>query len=162
MAATTCRDWQRGDFAISTRPERLDLGLIHGFLCASYWAEGIDEETVRRSIDNALCFGLYSGEAQIGFARVISDRATFAYLADVFIVAPFRGRGLSKWLVETILAHPELQRLRRWMLATRDGHELYRRYGFSDLAAPQRFMEKHDADVYRRPAGAAAQQGETE
>ncbi len=141
--------WRQGEFEISTDPSRMDVAAVHGFLTASYWAKGIPLETVRRSIQNSLCFGIYRGSEQAGFARVITDRATFAYLADVFIIEAYRGCGLSKWLMECIMAHPDLQRLRRWMLATRDAHGLYRRFGFGDLKSPQRWMERHNPDVYR-------------
>jgi GNAT superfamily N-acetyltransferase len=123
----------------------LDLEVVHGFLRRSYWAAGVPENVVRRSIENSLCFGVYRGEEQAGFARVVTDRATFAYLADVFVLEEHRGRGIGKWLVEVILSHPDLQGLRRWMLATRDAHDLYRRYAFTELARPGIFMEKKDA-----------------
>lgn len=135
---------------IDCDPARLDIDLIHGFLSRSYWARDIPRETVERSIANSLNFGLYDRGQQIGFARVTSDRATFAYLADVFIVESRRGGGLARRLVRAVLAHPELQGLRRWMLATRDAHALYAGQGFRVLAAPERFMERHDPDVYRR------------
>ena len=108
---------------------------------------------MRRSIEHSLCFGVYEGGAQVGFARVVSDRATFAYLCDVFVIESRRGRGLGKLLLETIVAHPELQGLRRWLLATRDAHGLYRRFGFTELACPEIFMERHDPDVYARQDG---------
>jgi GNAT superfamily N-acetyltransferase len=142
--------WRRGELEITTDPARMDVLAIHAFLTRSYWAEGIDETTVRRSIAGSLCFAMLDSTRLVGFARVVSDRATFAYLADVFVAEALRGRGLSKWLMEVILAHPELQGLRRWVLATRDAHELYRKYGFTELAAPGRFMEKHDPEVYHR------------
>jgi GNAT superfamily N-acetyltransferase len=123
----------------------LDLEVIHGYLRGSYWAAGVPEDVVRRSIENSLCFGFYRGEEQAGFARVVTDRATFAYLADVFVLEEHRGRGIGKWLVEAIISHPDLQGLRRWMLATRDAHELYRRYEFAELARPEIFMERRDA-----------------
>lgn len=149
MASTTIdAEATRDEFSISTQAAHFDIALVHGFLTRSYWAQGIDETTVRRSIENSLCFGIFCGERQIGFARVVTDRATFAYLADVFIVEEFRGRGLSKWMMEVILSSPHLQGLRRWLLATRDAHELYRRYGFSALPSPVRFMEKYDKDAY--------------
>jgi GNAT superfamily N-acetyltransferase len=141
---------KREGFTISTDPARLDRALIHEFLSASYWARGIPRETVERSIAGALCFGLYENGRQVGFARVITDRATFAYLADVFVLESHRGRGLAAWLMETILAHPDLQGLRRWMLLTRDAHPLYRKAGFTDLAHPERVMERVDAGVYER------------
>ena len=145
-------EWQHGEYVISTNPQRLDLTLIHGFLRQSYWAQNIPLETVQRSIEHSLCFGLYAGDAaprqQVGFARVITDRATFAYLADVFVVEAYRGRGLSKWLMEVIMGHPELQGLRRWHLATRDAHELYRKFGFTELSQPSIFMERHAPNAY--------------
>jgi GNAT superfamily N-acetyltransferase len=142
--------WAQGEFEISTDPARIDLRTVHEFLTNSYWAHEIPVETVRRSIENALCFGIYHGDRQAGFARVITDRATFAYLADVFVLPDYRGRGLSKWMMECIIAHPDLQGLRRWMLATQDAHSLYRRYGFLPLKAPERWMEVHHPDVYKK------------
>lgn len=142
--------WAKGEFQISTDPARIDLRAVHDFLTNSYWARGIPFEMVQRSIQNSFCFGIYHGDRQIGFARVITDRATFAYLADVFVLPDYRGRGLSKWLMECIIAHPDLQGLRRWMLATQDAHELYAQYGFSSLKAPERWMEIHRPDVYKK------------
>jgi GNAT superfamily N-acetyltransferase len=142
--------WSRGDFEISTDPARIHVGAVHKFLTNSYWAEGIPLETVQRSIANSICFGMYFAQQQFGFARVISDRATFAYLADVFILPAYRGRGLSKWLMECIVAHPDLQGMRRWMLATRDAHKLYANYGFIPVQKPDRWMERHDPEVYAR------------
>ncbi|HEX2644399.1 MAG TPA: GNAT family N-acetyltransferase [Thermoanaerobaculia bacterium] len=133
---------------IDTDKSRLELEVIHGFLTTSYWAKGIPRETVERSIEGSLCFGVYEGPRQVGFARVITDSATFAYLADVFILESHRGRGLSRRLMDAIVAHPSLQGLRRWMLATRDAHGLYSRYGFKPLAAPDRMMELHNPGVY--------------
>lgn len=142
--------WQRDGFTVSCDTARIDQALVADFLGASYWAEGIPLETVQRSIAGSLCFALLDGARQVGFARVISDRATIAYLADVFVLPNYRGRGLGKWLVECVLAHPELQGLRRWVLVTRDAHELYRRFGFRPLARPEGFMELHDKQVYTR------------
>jgi GNAT superfamily N-acetyltransferase len=142
--------WTKGEFQISTDPARIDLDTVHGFLTASYWARGIPRETVERSIKNSLCFGIYHGDRQVGFARVVTDRATFAYLGDVFVLPDYRGRALSKWMMECIMAHSDLQGLRRWMLATQDAHGLYRQYGFTELKAPQRWMEIHSSDVYKR------------
>lgn len=139
------RGWQRDGYLISTNASMLDLEVVHGYLSRSYWAAGVPEDVVRRSIENSLCFGVYRGEEQAGFARVVTDRATFAYLADVFVLEEHRGQGIGKWLVEVILSHPELQGLRRWMLATRDAHDLYRRYAFTELAWPGIFMERKDA-----------------
>lgn len=142
---------QSGEFLISTDRDKLDVPLIHSFLCNdTYWAKGIPFSTVERSLQHSLCFGLYHEQRQIGFARVITDYTTFAYLADVFIIPACRGQGLSKWLVKTILSHPELQGLRRWMLATADAHGLYTRFGFTPLPHPERFMQIHYPDVYKQ------------
>jgi GNAT superfamily N-acetyltransferase len=140
----------RAPIVVDSDPERLDVAVVHGFLTDSYWAKGIPVETVRRSIRNSLCFGLYEGSRQIGFARVVTDRATFAYLADVFVLESHRGRGLAKLLMDAVVAHPELQGLRRWMLATRDAHAIYAQYGFTPLPAPEVFMQLHDPGVYSR------------
>jgi GNAT superfamily N-acetyltransferase len=139
------RGWRRDGYLISTDASMLDLEVVHGYLSRSYWAAGVPEDVVRRSIENSLCFGVYWGEEQAGFARVVTDRATFAYLADVFVLDEHRGQGIGKWLLEVILSHPDLQGLRRWMLATRDAHDLYRRYAFTELARPGIFMERKDA-----------------
>ena len=145
-------EWQRGDYVISTERERLDVDLIHDYLSnSSYWAVGRSVETVRRSIENSLCFGIYKGDEQVGFGRVVTDYATFAWVADVFIRDSFRGRGLGKWLVEVMLAHPELQGFRRWTLATKDAHELYRQYGFTELKRPERWMERRDPHTQESP-----------
>lgn len=142
---------RRGEFLLSTDPARLDLDVIHGFLTNCYWAKGIPREVVARSIENSLCFGIYDGsEAQIGFARVVSDFATVAYLGDVFLLESHRGRGLSKWMMECIMAHPALQHLRRWILLTRDAHGLYQQSGFTPVAAPERYMELHRPNVYEQ------------
>lgn len=142
--------WSRDGFSISTERGRLDRALIHEFLAGSYWARGIPRKVVDRSIEHALCFGLYEGEKQIGFARVITDEATFAYLSDVFVLESYRGRGLATWLVETVLAHPRLFGLRRWMLATADAHRLYAKVGFGPLSKPERIMEILVPDIYDR------------
>lgn len=144
----TPNEWRRDEYTISTDRERIDLAVVHEFLSRSYWANNIPFETVRRSIENSLCFGLYEADEQIGFARVVTDSATFAYLCDVFVIENKRGRGLSKWLMETILAHPESQNLRRWMLATKDAHGLYGQFDFTPLDAPEVFMQRHAPDVY--------------
>ena len=144
--------YRRGEFLISTDRERLDLDVVHGFLTNCYWAKGIPREVVARSIEHSLCFGIYDGEgAQVGFARVISDFATIAYIGDVFVLDTHRGRGLGKWLMECISQHPALQDLRRWILTTRDAHGLYSRVGFTPVKAPERFMERHRPDVYETP-----------
>ena len=142
-------DFTKDGFYISTKNEKMDIELIHSFLNRSYWAEGISKEIIRRSVEGALCFGVFENARQVGFARMITDRATFAYLADVFIIEEYRGLGLSKWLMEFILAHPDLQGLRRMMLATRDAHELYKRFGFTPLNNVDRWMHIHDPDVYK-------------
>lgn len=144
-------EWTRGGFSISTDPERLNRALIRDFLAGSYWAPGIPSAIVDRSIEGALCFGIYEGYAQVGFARVITDRATFAYLADVFVLESHRGRGLAVWLMEVVMGHPELQNLRRWILMTRDAHGLYRKFGFREIADAGRCMEIVDREVYTRP-----------
>jgi GNAT superfamily N-acetyltransferase len=136
-------DWQRDEYSISTELGRLDIATIHDYLSrSSYWAKGRSLEQVLRSIQNSLNFGVFDGDEQVGFARVVTDYATFAWLADVFILEEHRGQGLSKWLLEVILAHPELQGLRRWLLATHDAHGLYRRYGFTELQEPTRWLER--------------------
>ena len=137
------------EFEISTDRTRLDLAMIHRFLSNdSYWARGRSLEQTETAIENSICFGIYSGERQIGFARVISDLATFAYLGDVFILDEFRGRGLGKMLMTAMLEQPELQGLRRWVLATRDAHGLYEQFGFSALKFPDRWMELPAKDAY--------------
>lgn len=144
-------EWEKGEYTISTDFARLDLALMHHHLShEAYWSPGIPLEVVARAFQNSLAFGIYRGEEQVGWARLITDRATFAYLADVYILEAHRGAGLGKWLMEVILSHPELQGLRRWMLATRDAHSLYARYGFRPLATPERFMERHFPDVYKK------------
>jgi GNAT superfamily N-acetyltransferase len=143
-------EWFREGFVISTDPERLDRESIHAFLAGSYWAPQIPRAVVDRSIDNSMPFGLYEGDRQVGFARVITDRATFAYVADVYVLESHRRRGLALWLMETIRAHPELQNLRRWTLFTRDGHPLYRKVGFRDIEDPPRCMEIVDRSIYAR------------
>ncbi|MGO9087520.1 MAG: GNAT family N-acetyltransferase [Candidatus Sulfotelmatobacter sp.] len=163
-------EYRRGEYLISTDPARLDLDVIHGFLTNCYWAKGIPREVVARSIQHSLCFGVYDdsigsprpakearpfgklraghGAPQVGFARVVSDFATVAYLGDVFILESHRGRGLSKWLMECIMQHPALQGLRRWILLTRDAHGLYAQFGFTPVKAPERYMELHRPEIY--------------
>ena len=144
------QEWRRGEYLISTDKRRLDLPVIHNFLTTSYWATGIPIETVKESIEHSLAFGVYREDQQVGFARVITDYATFAYIGDVLILEAFRGQGLSKWLMEVIAAHPGLQGLRRWVLLTRDAHELYRKTGFTEPKNPERYMEKGFPDVYKK------------
>jgi GNAT superfamily N-acetyltransferase len=141
---------QQGDFFISTDPDLLDVPLIHDFLSnRSYWATGRPLDLVRRSLENSLCFGLYKRQRQIGFARVVTDRATFAWICDIFVLEEYRGRGLSKWLIECLMGHPDLQGLRRVLFGTRDAHGLYERFGFTPLAEPSRFMEVFRPNVHR-------------
>ena len=128
------------EFEISTDVARLDIGLIHDFLSTSYWARGRRRTVVERAIRNSLCFGVYRERKQVAFARVVTDRAVFAYLMDVFVLPEYRGRGISKTLLQTILDHPDLQNLRLFLLATRDAHGLYQRFGFQSLAEPDRWM----------------------
>jgi len=142
---------RRGDFVISTGRERLSLDVVHGFLTNCYWAKGISREVVARSIEHSLCFGVYEGSAQVGFARVVSDFATVAYLGDVFVLESHRRRGLSKWLMECIMRHPALQNLRRWILLTREAPGLYSQFGFTPVKAPERYMELHRPNVYEMP-----------
>lgn len=140
---------KKDSYLISTNKAKLNAELIHDYLCnESYWANGIPFETVKKSIENSTCFGVYSGNEQVGFARVISDLATIGYIGDVFIISSHRGKGLSKWLMECILKHPALRNFRRWFLITRDAHDLYRQYGFTGLQKPQNYMEVVNPDVY--------------
>lgn len=142
-------DIHEGEFTISTDKSRLDIGVIHRFLSEeSYWAGNRSLEKTRTAIENSICFGLYDGDNLIGFARVVSDKATFAYIGDVFVLTEYRGTGLSKWLMKVIVDHPELQGLRRWVLATKDAHGLYAQYEFSELRHPERWMEKTAPDAY--------------
>jgi GNAT superfamily N-acetyltransferase len=138
-------------FLFSTDRSRVDIDLVHAFLSReSYWVPGIRREFVERAIEHSICFGIYENERQIAFARVISDCAGFAWLADVFVVAEHRGGGIGKRLIAFVLEHPDLQRIRRFMLATRDAHGLYEGFGFTPLAHPERLMERYDADALSR------------
>ena len=143
--------WNKDKFTLTDRQEDLDIDFIYSFLSnVSYWSKKIPKNIVVKSLDNSLCFGLFEGNKQIGFGRAITDRATFAYLADVFVLESYRGQGLGKWLVDCMLAHPDIAGLRRWMLATADAHELYKQYGFTALESPERLMERVDSDLYLR------------
>lgn len=145
-------EWQRDGYTISTDPQRLDVEMLHRYLSTStYWATGRPLAVVLRSLAHSLCFGLYQEGAQVGFARVITDYATFAWLADLFVVDAHRGRGLGVWLSETILAHPDLQGFRRWALATKDAQGLYRKFGFTELKRPERWMERRDPATQETP-----------
>ena len=138
----------RGEYVISTDRSRIDVAAVHAFLSQSYWSPGIPEEIVRRGIAGAICFGIYHGRTQVGFARVITDQATYAYLADVYVLEAHRGRGLARWLMEVIMSHPALQGLRRFALSTRDAHALYRQFGFEVVANPERQMEIMRRNIY--------------
>jgi len=152
MTEVPVREWKRNEYTINTDDTLLDVLLIHDFIAhQSYWGQGRKLETVQRSLDNSVNFGLYKGNQQIGFARVVTDLATFAWVADVFILEAHRGHGLAKWLMESILSHPELQQFRRWVLATKDAHELYRKFGFRDLKRPERWMERPDPQMQEAP-----------
>ena len=143
----------RDAFTVSDDPARLDVEAIHDYLAHhSYWAEGIPRDVVARGLEHSLCFGLYDGARQIGLARMITDRATFAYLCDVYVLEEYRGRGLGKWLMDRVMAHPDLQGLRRLQLVTRDAHELYRPLGFAEPTQPGRHMEIVRPGIYKRPA----------
>jgi GNAT superfamily N-acetyltransferase len=144
MSQTSARN-----IVVTTDRSRLDLDMIHGFLTTSYWAWGIPREIVARSMESSLCFGAFDEGRQVGFARVISDRATFAYICDVFALESHRGNGIGKSLMAAIMSHPELQGLRRWTLFTRDAHGLYRQFGFGAPGHPERLMEAVDSDLYR-------------
>ena len=140
------------DYEISTDRQRLNVAVIHNFLAVeSYWSPGIPRVVVERAIENSLCFGVYQGGAQVGFARVVTDKATFALLADLFILAAHRGKGLSKFLMRCVVGHEDLQGLRRLLLLTSDAHGLYRQFGFTELGNPSRFMEVLRQDVYAPP-----------
>jgi GNAT superfamily N-acetyltransferase len=145
------QEFRKEQLLISTDPSRLDVNAIHAFLTRSWWAEGISKETVARALANSLCFGVYDGQKQIGFGRVISDFATYAYLCDDYIQEEYRGKGLGSWLMECILRHPDLQGLRRWMLIAQEPR-LYAKFGFKPLVAPQMNMELLNADIYKKAA----------
>jgi GNAT superfamily N-acetyltransferase len=149
--ATAQPAWVLGDYELTTDRSRMDADAVHRYLSKeSYWARDIPREIVARSLQHSMCFAILCDGKTVGFARVTSDRATVAYLGDVFVLPAHRGKGLSKWMVSCIIAHPELQGLRRWMLATADAHGLYAKFGFTAMKAPERWMERHDPDVYRR------------
>lgn len=143
-------EWQKAPFSVSTDPSRLDLKRVHAFLSASYWAQGIPFEVVQKSVQNSLCFGLYRETSQIGFARVVSDYATFAYLGDVYVEPEWRHQGLAQWLMSCVLAHTQLQGLRRFCLGTRDAHELYKKFGFKVIAQPENWLEIKISNIYQK------------
>lgn len=142
-------EWTKDDYTITTDKDRIDIPYVHGILSHMYWSEGIPLEVVERSIEGSLCFAVFHKEQQVGFARVITDEATFGYLADVFMDEAHRGRGLSKWLMECIMGYPSLQGLRRFMLATRDAHSLYSQFGFGPITHVDRWMQIHKPDIYK-------------
>ena len=144
----------RGAYTISTDRTRIDVPVVHAFLSRTYWSPGVPEEIVRRGIAGAICFGIYHGREQVGFARVITDQATYAYLSDVYVLESHRGRGLAKWMMELVMAHPSLQGLRRFSLSTRDAHSLYAQFGFELVANPDRQMEIMRRNIYLESAGA--------
>jgi GNAT superfamily N-acetyltransferase len=137
----TSTEYEQQGYHISTDSAAIDIDAVHAYLATSYWAREIPKELVAKSVRGSLCFGLFRDARQVGFARVITDRATFAYLCDVYVLADYRGQGLGKWLMDAVIAHPDLQGLRRFILATRDAHGLYERYGFTKLERPGSFME---------------------
>jgi GNAT superfamily N-acetyltransferase len=139
--------WTRDTYTISDEAERLQPEVIVDYLARAYWSNQRPQAVIEKSLKHSLCFGVYENQTQIGFARVVTDHATFAYLADVFILESHRGHGLGRWLVQTILEHPDLQGLRRWMLATRDAHGLYAKFGFVPLENPDRYMTKFDPNA---------------
>jgi len=141
---------KRGNFCISTDPARLDLTAIHAYLSRSYWAEGIPKDLVAKSIEGSICFGLFDADRQIALARVITDKATFAYLCDVYVLEEYQRSGLGQWLMEAVCSHPDLQNLRRFVLLTRDAHKLYEKFGFKLPEDPSRYMEIARPDIYRR------------
>jgi len=142
---------KKDDFLISTDKSKLDIDAIHEFLSTkAYWCLNIPKEKVITAIENSLCFGVYHGDKQIGFARIITDYSTIAYLGDVYVLEAYRGKGISKWLMETVMGHPALQGLRRWILLTGDAHALYRKFGWTDIADPTKWMELHNKNVYSK------------
>ena len=148
MTEPTGQAWHKGEYTISTDYRRLNLPLIHDFISnRSYWGQGRPVEIVQRALDNSLNFGLFKNTEQVGFARVVTDYCTFAWLADVFVLEAHRGTGLSKWLMEVIINHPQLVTMRRWVLATKDAHGLYEQFGFSPMLQPERWMERFNSNV---------------
>lgn len=141
--------YHKDEFTITTDPSKLDVRAIHAYLTRSYWSEGIPQPIIERALANSLCFGLLHGETQIGLARVVTDRATYAYLCDVYVLEGFRGKGLGVWLMECVMNHPDLRALRRFSLATRDAHGLYRKFGFLELKKPESQMEIVNHEIYK-------------
>jgi GNAT superfamily N-acetyltransferase len=149
MSSARIMRTKKGEYEIDTDKRRLDIAGIHKFLSTeSYWAKNRTLEQTLTAIENSLCYGIYKGRSQVGFARVVTDRATFAYIGDVYVLQEHRGQALSKWLMQTIIDQPDMQGLRRWLLATKDAHGLYENYGFSTLVHPERWMERTSPDAY--------------
>ncbi len=140
----------RGNFTVTSDLSRMDLNVVHGYLSRAYWCEGLPRETLEQAMRSSICFGVFEGEKQVGFARVVSDRTTFAYVCDVFVLESHQGKGLGTWLMQCVVRHPELQGLRRWHLTTRDAHSLYRKVGFTLLSKPERHMEVFTPDIYKQ------------
>ena len=141
-------EYEQQGYRILTDPDAMDIQAVHDYLTRSYWARGIPQELVAKSVRGSLCFGVFKDDRQVGFARVVTDRTTFAYLCDVYVLESHRGQGLGKWLMDAVVAHPDLQGLRRFALATRDAHGLYEKCGFTRLARPEMFMEINRPDIY--------------
>ena len=139
-----------GEYTITTDPSSIDLNAVHAYLAGAYWSEEIPRDIVARAIESSLCFSLLDGDRQIGFARVVTDRATFAYLCDVYVLEEYRGKGLGKWLIGEVMSHPDLQGLRRFILLTRDAHGLYSQFGFTPLANPDSYMEIAHPGIYKK------------
>lgn len=142
-------EWKQNNLLVTTDPAKLDVDAIHAFLARAYWCENIPRATVVRAMQHSLCFGLLDGGTQVGLARVVTDGATFAYLCDVYVLEGYRGRGLGKWLIKCVMAHPQLQGLRRFNLVTRDAHQLYEQFGFQSLKKPEGYMELLKPDIYK-------------
>lgn len=141
---------QNGEYRITTDPSSIDLKAVHAYLAGAYWSEEIPQDIVARAIESSLCFSLLDGDRQIGFARVVTDRATFAYLCDVYVLEEYRGKGLGKWLIGEVMSHPDLQGLRRFVLLTRDAHGLYSQFGFTPLGNPNSYMEIARPGIYKK------------
>ena len=146
----------RGEYCVSSHSGRLDLAAVHDYLTKSYWSPGIPIEVLQRAIVGSICFGLFKSDSQIGFARVVTDRATFAYLCDVYVLDAYQRQGLGRWLMEVVISHPDLQGLRRFVLVTRDAHRLYEKFGFQPLARPDGYMELHRPNAYLNYSNIAA------
>jgi len=146
-------EYHKDHFTITTNPDAFDVDAIHSYLTRSYWKRGVSKELVKRSIKHSFCFGLFAGDQQIGFARVITDHTDFAYLCDVFVLEPYQGQGLGQWLLATLLACPALEGIRHFMLATRDAHEFYRKFGFQEVKNPERWMFRLADKPWFQPSG---------